>query len=99
MQNILPVLCFIAGFALAWLIWQAKSAARAADLQARLNLTYVFISHDLAVVETISSEVAVMHLGKIVERGPRSEIFANPKDDYTRLLLSSIPGLSVPQPA
>ena len=70
---------------------QAQILALLADLQARLNLTYVFISHDLAVVETISSEVAVMHLGKIVERGPRSEIFANPKDDYTRLLLSSIP--------
>jgi peptide/nickel transport system ATP-binding protein len=56
-----------------------------------MNLTYVFISHDLAVVETIASEVAVMYLGKIVERGPCSQIFANPQNDYTRLLLSSIP--------
>jgi ABC-type oligopeptide transport system ATPase subunit len=71
---------------------QAQILALLADLQARLNLTYVFISHDLAVVESIASEVAVMQRGKIVERGSRSEIFANPRHDYTRLLLSSIPG-------
>jgi ABC-type glutathione transport system ATPase component len=71
---------------------QAQILALLDDLQARLNLTFVFISHDLAVVETISSEVAVMYRGKIVERGSRSEIFAAPKHDYTRLLLSSIPG-------
>jgi peptide/nickel transport system ATP-binding protein len=70
---------------------QAQILALLADLQSRMNLTYVFISHDLAVVETIASEVAVMYLGKIVERGPCSQIFANPQNDYTRLLLSSIP--------
>jgi ABC-type glutathione transport system ATPase component len=73
---------------------QAQILALLADLQSRLNLTYVFISHDLAVVETISSEVAVMQFGKIVERGSRTEIFANPRHEYTRLLLSSIPGMS-----
>jgi len=70
---------------------QAQILALLADLQSRLALTYVFISHDLAVVETIASEVAVMHHGKIVERGSRTEIFANPQHEYTRLLLSSIP--------
>jgi ABC-type glutathione transport system ATPase component len=71
---------------------QAQVLALLADLQARLDLTYVFISHDLAVVETISDEVVVMYLGRIVERGERAEIFANPQHDYTRLLLSSVPG-------
>jgi ABC-type oligopeptide transport system ATPase subunit len=70
---------------------QAQILALLTDLQSRLQLTYVFISHDLAVVETIASEVAVMHHGKIVERGSRTEIFANPQHEYTRLLLSSIP--------
>jgi peptide/nickel transport system ATP-binding protein len=70
---------------------QAQILALLAELQSRMNLTYVFISHDLAVVETIASEVAVMYLGKIVERGPCAQIFANPQNDYTRLLLSSIP--------
>jgi ABC-type oligopeptide transport system ATPase subunit len=48
--------------------------------------------NDLAVVETISDEVVVMYLGRIVERGDRSAIFANPQHDYTRLLLSSVTG-------
>ena len=72
---------------------QAQILALLADLQSRLNLTFVFISHDLAVVETIANEVAVMQRGKIVERGPRSRIFADPEHEYTRLLLSSIPGV------
>ena len=70
---------------------QAQVLALLADLQERLNLTYVFISHDLAVVETISDEVVVMYLGRIVERGPRAQIFADPRHDYTRLLLASVP--------
>ncbi len=72
---------------------QAQVLLLLSDLQRRLNLTYVFISHDLAVVETISDEVAVMHLGKVVERGLRAQIFAKPQHDYTRLLLSSIPAV------
>jgi peptide/nickel transport system ATP-binding protein len=71
---------------------QAQVLKLLADLQARLNLSYVFISHDLAVVEAIADEVAVMHFGKVVERGPRERIFAAPRHDYTRLLLASSPG-------
>jgi oligopeptide/dipeptide ABC transporter ATP-binding protein len=65
------------------------------ELQEKLNLTYIFISHDLSVVEHISDRVAVMYLGKIVEMGPRKEIFENPKHPYTKALLSSVP---VPDP-
>ncbi len=72
---------------------QAQILALLVELQSRLNLTYVFISHDLAVVETISSEVVVMQRGKIVERGSRAEIFADPKHEYTRLLMASVPGV------
>ena len=71
---------------------QAQVLTLLADLQARLGLTYVFISHDLAVVETIADDVAVMYRGKIVEHGSRARIFADPQHDYTRLLLSSVPG-------
>ena len=71
---------------------QAQVLSLLADLQARLDLTFVFISHDLAVVETIADEVVVMYLGRIVERGARARIFADPQHEYTRLLLSSVPG-------
>ena len=73
---------------------QAQVLMLLADLQARLGLTYVFISHDLAVVETIAHEVAVMYRGRIVEHAPAERIFANPGHDYTRLLLSSAPRIS-----
>ena len=66
------------------------------DLQSSLGLSYLFISHDMAVVERISHRVAVMLLGEIVEIGPRAAIFENPQHDYTRKLLSSVP---VPDPA
>ncbi len=61
------------------------------DLQEQLGLTYIFISHDLSIVELISDRVAVMYLGKIVEQGTRDEIFNNPYHPYTKALLSSIP--------
>jgi oligopeptide/dipeptide ABC transporter ATP-binding protein len=61
------------------------------DLQRRLALTYVFISHDLSVVKHIASRVAVMYLGRIVETAPADELFANPRHPYARALLSAIP--------
>ncbi|MEM7126964.1 MAG: ABC transporter ATP-binding protein [Chloroflexota bacterium] len=60
-------------------------------LQEELGLTYLFISHDMAVVERISHRVAVMYLGQIVEIGPRQAIFNHPRHSYTRKLLSAVP--------
>jgi oligopeptide/dipeptide ABC transporter ATP-binding protein len=65
------------------------------DLQAEFDLTYLFISHGLAVVEHISNRVAVMYLGRIVEVASAVELYANPQHPYTRALLSAIP---VPDP-
>ena len=61
------------------------------DLQRKRGLSYVFISHDMAVVERVSHRVAVMYLGQIVEIGPRRQIFENPQHPYTRRLLSAVP--------
>lgn len=61
------------------------------ELKTRLQLTYVFISHDLAVVENLCDTVAVMYLGKVVEYAPRRLLFAEPRHPYTRVLLSSVP--------
>jgi peptide/nickel transport system ATP-binding protein len=66
------------------------------ELQEKLKLAYLFISHDMAVVERISHRVAVMYLGEIVEIGPREEIFGNPQHPYTKKLLAAVP---VPDPA
>ncbi len=71
---------------------QAQILDLLADLQQELGLTYLFISHDLHVVERISSAVGVMHRGKLVETGPTNEVFGNPTSDYTQLLLNSNPG-------
>ena len=61
------------------------------ELKDSQNLTYIFISHDLAVVENICNIVAVMYLGRIVEIGPREKLFAAPRHPYTHILLSSVP--------
>ncbi|MXQ13591.1 ABC transporter ATP-binding protein [Microvirga makkahensis] len=61
------------------------------DLQARMKLAYLFISHDMAVVERVSHRVAVMYLGEIVEIGPREAIFGNPQHPYTKRLLEAVP--------
>ncbi|WP_100811421.1 MULTISPECIES: ABC transporter ATP-binding protein [unclassified Microbacterium] len=67
-----------------------------AELQSELGLTYLFITHDLAVVRVAADMVAVMERGKIVEQGTVDEIFANPAEEYTRRLLAAIPGASIP---
>jgi peptide/nickel transport system ATP-binding protein len=61
------------------------------DLQERYGLGYLFISHDMAVVERISHRVAVMYLGEIVEIGPRRAVFENPQHDYTKRLMAAVP--------
>src|SRR5262245_17021467 len=74
---------------------QAQVVNLLMDLQQQLNLTYLFIAHDLRLVEHICSRVAVMYLGKIVEMGPTAAVFASAQDAYTRELLLAI---SVPDP-
>ncbi|SIQ23536.1 peptide/nickel transport system ATP-binding protein [Rhizobium sp. RU33A] len=66
------------------------------DLQQSFNLAYLFISHDMAVVERVSHRVAVMYLGEIVEIGPRQAVFDNPQHPYTKKLMAAVP---VPDPA
>jgi oligopeptide transport system ATP-binding protein len=65
------------------------------DLQEKLNLTYLFIAHDLSVVKHISTQVGVMYMGNLVETGAKREIFYNPLHPYTKILMSAIP---VPNP-
>jgi oligopeptide transport system ATP-binding protein len=74
---------------------QAQVVNLLMELQQRLKLTYLFIAHDLRLVEHICSRVAVMYLGRIVEMGETAKLFASPQHPYTRALLSAIP---VPDP-
>ena len=79
---------------------QAQILNLLAELRAELGLTLVFISHNLAVVEHIATEVAVMYLGRVVEHAPVDDLFARPRHPYTSALLASVltpePGLGIP---
>ena len=73
---------------------QAQIVNLLQDLQEQLGVAYLFIAHDLAVVEHVSDHVIVLHHGKIVESAPAGEIYANPRHDYTKKLLSAVPKLA-----
>ncbi|WP_137931344.1 ABC transporter ATP-binding protein [Mesorhizobium comanense] len=75
---------------------QARVLGLLKELQREFGVAYLFISHDMAVVENISDRVAVMYLGQIVEMGTRDQVFSNPRHPYTRRLIEAVP---VPDPA
>ena len=77
---------------------QAQVVRLLLDLQARLKLTYLFIAHDLRLVEHICHRVAVMYRGRIVEMGETGALFASPTHPYTRALLSAVPVLDPDAP-
>jgi oligopeptide/dipeptide ABC transporter ATP-binding protein len=70
---------------------QAQVVNLMMELQEEFGLSYLFISHDMAVVERVSHRVAVMYLGEIVEIGPRQAVFENPQHAYTKKLMSAVP--------
>ena len=70
---------------------QAQIVNLLLDLQAEMGVSYLFISHDMAIVERVSHRVAVMYLGQIVELGPRRLVFGNPQHPYTRKLMAAVP--------
>jgi peptide/nickel transport system ATP-binding protein len=76
---------------------QAQVLNLMADLQERWGVTYLFVSHDLAVVEHVCDEVLVLHQGRIVEQGPPGRLFRAPRHPYTQRLLAAVPGLEPPR--
>ena len=70
---------------------QAQIVNLLADLQEKLKLTYIFIAHDLSVVRQVSTRIAVMYLGSIVEEGPAEEVFSTPAHPYSQALISAVP--------
>ena len=74
---------------------QARVLELLRELQEEFGIAYLFISHDMAVVENISDRVAVMYLGQIVEMGTRDQVFSNPRHPYTKRLIEAVP---VPDP-
>ena len=70
---------------------QAQVLELLADLKARLSLTYVFISHDLSVIESVSDRVAILYFGKLAEIGPARDVYARPQHPYTALLMALAP--------
>ena len=65
------------------------------QLQAEMDLSYLFITHDLAVVRETADDIVVMRQGKVVEQGPADAIFDTPQEEYTRNLIDSVPGLNI----
>ncbi|WP_240906402.1 ABC transporter ATP-binding protein [Komagataeibacter xylinus] len=78
---------------------QAEILTLLETLQQQLNLTYVFVSHDLAVVRRIADTVSIIRAGEQVEHGPTETVFSTPHDDYTKRLLAAIPGRNLVRPA
>ncbi|MGA8893445.1 MAG: ABC transporter ATP-binding protein, partial [Anaeromyxobacteraceae bacterium] len=78
---------------------QAKVIDLLTELGRRLDLTYLFISHDLSLMRNFADHVGVLYRGKIVESGPTAAVFEHPEHDYTRLLIASVPVISAEEEA
>ncbi|MGO7947063.1 oligopeptide/dipeptide ABC transporter ATP-binding protein, partial [Rhizobium ruizarguesonis] len=70
---------------------QAQTINLLQDLQEQFGLTYIFVAHDLSVVRHISDNIAVMYVGRVVEKAPTEQIFSRPLQPYTEALLSAVP--------